>query len=148
MADGKLSEQQISPFHRLLQHLPKDNDLSLLVLKGHLLMEERLFDLLERSVRNPEYVKRANLRTGQLIAVVAGLHWSPDRAWVWHMAWGLNKLRNELSHRLESKDLTRLIDEFLKPVADRVPEGARFFGDSPAGRLRAGICFLHGALME
>ena len=43
MADGKLSEQQISAFHRLLQHLPKDNDLSLLALKGHLLMEERLF---------------------------------------------------------------------------------------------------------
>jgi hypothetical protein len=37
MADGKLSEQQISAFHRLLQHLPKDNDLSLLALKGHLL---------------------------------------------------------------------------------------------------------------
>lgn len=97
MAEDKFSDQQIPAFHRLLEHLPKGNDLELLALKDHLLVEEQLFERLERNVPNPQFVRKANLRTGQLIALIEVMRWQADRAWVWHMAWALNKLRNELS---------------------------------------------------
>src|SRR4051812_19131504 len=112
MSDNPLTEKQMAAIQRMAAHLPKENDLTLLVLKGHLLMEERLFELLEASVTRPEFVTEVNLRTGQLISLTKAMHWSDQWAWVWEMASALNQLRNQLAHRLEPKDIERRLEQF------------------------------------
>jgi hypothetical protein len=147
MSEQPLTEKQIAALQRMADHLPKGDDLVMLVLKGHLLMEERLFKMLEGSTPHPEFVAKAGLRTAQLISLTKAMHWSDQYAWLWHMAETLNKLRNQLAHRLEPRDIESLIDEFIRPLKDRIPDAVSAFADTPEGRLRAGICFLYGAVL-
>jgi hypothetical protein len=99
----------------VLEHL---TDGIVLVLKGHLLLEEVLFQLVYSKCPNPEYVDRANLRFFQLLNMARALHpIPPDESArkmttpeLWDAMEALNTLRNRLAHKLEPKDLSPLLN--------------------------------------
>lgn len=98
------------------KHLENVSDLTMLVLKGHLIIEKELFNALRRHCVNPEFFEKANLRYIQMVHLARALFPSEtdsQRVKVEKMYWecleALNGLRNVLAHRLEPVMLSDLL---------------------------------------
>jgi hypothetical protein len=108
-------------------------------LKAHLLVEERLRDVLARICRSPEEVAAARLSFHQALCLcraVVGRQEDP--------AWGfiarLNEVRNRMAHRLEPGNL----DELLGSVVQKLGPGYADRFKTPVDRFRAAAFYACG----
>lgn len=97
---------------KILKHLPYDGDLSLIVLKGHLLIEELLFALVSSAAKYPPAITSGKLQYFQLASVAKALFYEGHLGPVWDAIFELNALRNTLAHNLEPEDLDRKLKKF------------------------------------
>jgi len=127
-------------FKRFHTHLPSVDDPTLVVLKGHLLAEEILENLIRAKCRMPEALDGIEigffLKAKLARALIGKSHQNgiilPDA--IWTMLEALNALRNELAHALEPKKLEAKIQRFLssapksskKPRRDEAPNIALY----------------------
>jgi len=110
MLDNKTPPEE--HFRRVRRLLPPLVNLDLLVLKGHLLMEEQLQLFLKELSRSPKFLRDARLSFNQkmhLFQAVSGC----DAEWLTFIT-HLNTLRNSLAHRLEPGDVAALVDDVLR----------------------------------
>lgn len=106
-------------FKRFDAHLPSSDDPALVVLKGHLLAEEILENLIKSQCRFPEALDGVEigffLKTKLARALIGSSHPNglllTDK--VWGMLEALNSLRNELAHAIEPKKIEAKIHRFL-----------------------------------
>lgn len=116
------------------KHIPQTDDLSLIVLKGHLLVEEMLTGLAELVLPNSRFLAEARLSFHQLTCVVKSAVRLRAEDKCWELILSLNQIRNELSHSLEppklnarlahlwrTYDSTQPIDDI---IIDKRPEAA------------------------
>jgi hypothetical protein len=94
--------------------LPKSGDLSLVVLKGHLIIEELLFELAAIHCADRAELEKAKLTFAQLLHVVQALVKLPLGADVWQAISLLNAIRNSMVHRLRPAE----VDKKLAALAD------------------------------
>jgi len=116
MIDEAMTEGMV--LARAKEILESVTDGTLLVMKGHLLIEEALYRMVYTKLLQPEFLNKANLRFSQLLHIARALY--PDDevpAAVWEMVEALNTLRNRLAHHLEPSDLRSLLLKFteIKP---------------------------------
>lgn len=105
-------ELNLRPIIRFLEVLPKSGDLDLGVLKCHLLIEEVLSKLIERSVAAPEHIVKARLTFAQKICVARSVCTLEIKPWVWTALSQINRARNELGHGLSSSEIKGKVDIF------------------------------------
>jgi hypothetical protein len=98
---------------RLLRLLPKGRDLTLIILKGHLLVEEQLSSFLVNCAFRPDALEDARLTFVQKLRVVRAFYPLRQTADEWRIAEDLNKLRNKISHHAEVLDLNSLVDRLV-----------------------------------
>ncbi|SRR6266571_705493 len=134
----------LQALHRLIEHLPQSDDLTLIVLKGHLLVEERLLDLVGLRLRaNDNALKDARLRFAQLIPLARVASGRDQYPGLWRALERLNSLRNDLAHHLEP----RQVEGLAKAIIDDVGDIAGIRRSDPIStRLRGAVAFLYGAL--
>lgn len=110
----ELSEQFSA---RLVQHMPETSDPVLIVLKGHLLIEEIVTESLCLLMYNPEiylktspsfHVKVCLLRALTPFIEILNLD----------AVLQLNKIRNKLAHHLEYPEIESLMEEYLRNIED------------------------------
>jgi hypothetical protein len=101
---------------RLKRHMPRSRDLTLIVLKGHLLLEESIDHLLAALLRNSAALHPARLSVFARLCLVRAL--LPLSEEMMKAAEGLNTLRNKLAHHLEHPDDPADFDRI--PVARRL----------------------------
>lgn len=98
---------------RVRKHLPAGNDLTLIALKGHLLAEEALDDLIRFYCRQPDHLDDVEIRflvKARLARALSGhIVWTG----LWPLIDALNSIRNDLAHKLESAKLRDRIIRFL-----------------------------------
>jgi hypothetical protein len=97
---------------RVLRHLPKEGYLSLIVLKGHLLIEKLLFYLVTVGVKHPGALESGNLSFYTLASVAKALYFEERFAQFWDAVFQLNTLRNRLAHNLAPADLNDKLRRF------------------------------------
>lgn len=101
-----------------IDNLPETEDLSLVVLKGHLIIEAMLDRYIEQSVNSPKYVEGA--RVGFEVKRRFARALAPDKfakmGETWKAVKKLNVLRNDIAHNLESGRRDAKVDEFLKAM--------------------------------
>lgn len=132
---------------RLLEKLPLGGTPDLVVLKGHLLLEEVLLDILKSAFRrHPQGIRDARLRFPQIASLVRGLVDDPKLDWLWLALDKINQLRNDLAHRLEPQQFERLAAELVDLVAPRVEGWSETPGNSPMEKLPGIVAALHGTL--
>lgn len=132
---------------RLLAKLPSGDDLDLIVLKGHLLIEERLRDIVRVAIsRRPEALDDSRLRFAQLSALARGMTYEERFDWSFLAINKLNAIRNELVHDLDPPRVARLTDELVSIMKPHVDVTRTLGGDGAAGQLRSAIAFLYGLL--
>jgi hypothetical protein len=105
--------------NRFWQHFPRQsNDFALLVLKGHLLVEENFNRLLAALLHTPEAIDGANLRFYQKLCLIRALTpvGTPVVGWIFRImdaAEKLNTIRNRLAHHLDYPQMEAQVRDFL-----------------------------------
>lgn len=74
----------------------------LIVLKGHLLIEEMLDAIIRTFVFHPDYLDGARLSFSQKLHIARSMSLDEHNNGMWEIALRINSLRNELAHSLES----------------------------------------------
>lgn len=136
---------------RVRKHLPAGNDLTLIVLKGHLLAEEALDDLIRFYCKQPEHLD--DVEIGFFIKARIARALSGHIVWtgLWPLIEALNSLRNAVAHKLETPKLRDRVTKFLirrKELAPLLydPEIDPDDCDAVAERIRSDISILLGQL--
>ena len=117
-------KHDLRPLIRFMEHLPKNGDVELTILKCHLLIEELLYIIIVKKADNTNYVESANLRFIQKMYLARAFTKSGIESWVWGAIKKLNKTRNELAHGLSTDEIKTEYESFIKVVesATGVPE--------------------------
>jgi hypothetical protein len=117
----------MDPLDAIKRHLDRTDDPTLLILKTHLLIEERLREVLARICRSSDELPGARLSFYQVLCLcraVIGRHDEP----AWDFVARLNEVRNRMAHHLDPGDL----DELLGSVVEKL-------GFNHADRLRTSV---------
>ena len=69
VTDAQITQRQLDAFRRFLKLLPHGQDLALVILKGHLLIEEQIKLIINERVRKHESLSDARLTFHQLICI-------------------------------------------------------------------------------
>jgi len=101
----------------ILVQIPDDE---LKLIKGHLLIEEILYDLLRNRMSKPQVLDKARLSFAQLIVLVEGLYYEEEFevSWLYRAAETLNKIRNKLAHNAEPENITDEMEAFSDYVVN------------------------------
>ena len=108
-----LSEDYIRIHSRMHNHLPYEEDNLTTILKGHLLIEEIISELVQRVGTNEKAIKDARLSFHQYACVAKAIYYEENNEWVWGAILKLNKIRNKLAHNLEPDGIEDLVEEFI-----------------------------------
>ena len=100
------------PVFRYDKHMPETDDLTLIVLKGHLLVEEQLVDLANWALPNPQFLPKFTFYNLAKVVRAAVPQRSDDPSW--ELILKLNQLRNDLAHKLESGQRQATLTELFK----------------------------------
>lgn len=147
----KIDEVAQARIDRVREHLPAGNDLTLVALKGHLLVEEALDELIAIACSQPHLLEKLSLpfrfKPPLAQALFGHLLWPG----LWPLIDALNTVRNNLAHHLDSPLLQQHVVRFLNVRQ----EHARLLYDPPldlkdpsaiADRFRADVSLLIGQL--
>src|SRR5690554_5207536 len=101
-------DKVVARFNKLIP----DKDIELIILKGHLLIEEILQDILEYFTKNRKYLLEINLTFYQKLYLCRSLV-SFFHPHIFDSIKLLNEIRNNLAHNLEPKDFNKKIDKLI-----------------------------------
>ena len=136
-----------SAWGRYASFLPETDDVSLIVLKGHLIIEELLVALVERHCFNPKCLTKARLSFAQTTYVAQALFRLPESAPWWEPIRQLNTLRNSLVHQLQPKELEEKVTSLYSMCRKPRPEDPpRTEPNTLAGKATFSIIYLMGQL--
>jgi hypothetical protein len=89
------------------------DDLSFIVLKGHLLIEEMLVELRDKLLPHSKYLDELNLSFRQLTSIVRAASSTQDINQGWDLIFMVNNVRNELIHNLEPDKIEKLLTKLF-----------------------------------
>lgn len=125
----EITSRHLEAFQQFLRLLPHGKDPELVLLKGHLLIEEQIRALIDRRLQNPQALKEANARleTHQAIHLAKAFFPPGHMVEIWRAISKLNTLRNDIAHNLvERGSLWDRIEAWVQSA----PTGAKDFDDS------------------
>jgi len=99
---------------RHIEILLKINDTELRLLKGHLLIEEILYELIQEKMKKASVIDKARFTFAQLLALVEGLYYEDElyEPWIYAATKNLNKIRNKLAHNTEPDTINHEVQLF------------------------------------
>jgi len=103
------SEVVIQMFNK---HMPRSKDITMIILKGHLLVEQALTDILDTELPYSKALDDAKMSFSNRLAVVKSIY-GTDTSFPYGLIENLNSLRNQLVHNLEPKDMESKLDDFI-----------------------------------
>lgn len=98
----EITERQLLAFARFLAALPHGEETELVLLKGHILIEEQVRVLINHRLRNPVALREANARLECHQAIqLAKAFFPPDfQPKLWIAVAKLNTMRNDIAHNI------------------------------------------------
>ena len=110
-----------------IEYVGKLDELTLFVLKGHLVLERGLDATLEEIFFHSTFLDAANLRFVQKVQLARSLSVDQQDNGVWNLILAINTLRNDLAHSLVSPKRRARIDAvrdlyFALYSADRITQ--------------------------
>ncbi len=122
------SPSDAEEINELLGHLNADAPANV-VLKGHLLIEEKLSAALDKFVFHGEFLEDARLTFAQKLALCRSISLDRGDDPIWDLIAKLNKLRNALSHSLDGErranEIEAILLEYANVLGCSVPDDER-----------------------
>ena len=128
---------------KILNHLP-DDDLELITLKGHLILEQELKAILLDSVKQQSPINKARLQFSQLAKIIKAFLYTEENSWLWGAIDKLNKIRNQYAHNLEPDSVLHTILEFVELVETKKSKE----NSNLEERYRSSIAYICGIINE
>ena len=108
-----MSQLDLKHLERVLQHMPQSGDMTLIALKGHLLIEEMLDEIIWAHCKAPDALQDVEIRFPAKVKLVLALTATHELANVWNLCEKLNTLRNSLAHKIEHPAAQKKLDAFF-----------------------------------
>jgi len=132
--------------HNHLVKLPDSPDHILIILKGHLLVEQEVNGLLEVTVPNPKPLRIRDSNPPKFahkLSLLKALIPKPKPVRnLWDVVKGLNDLRNDLAHELSPENVEGKIDKFVTDVFNAFGSPKSFPKKDRGERLRQSIVLI------
>lgn len=106
--------------HELSEQIPRVNDVTLVVIKGHLVVERCLYTILSAKMIYPKCLGDAKLSFLQLLNLVKATSKLPLHQKTFDGIRKLNSLRNHLAHNLPNQETDEKIEDFISSVGVRL----------------------------
>lgn len=143
---AKLAELE----ERYIAELQNIDELALVVLKGHLLLEELLSQVIETFVFHAELAESARLSFGQKVSLARSMSLDESENSMWSVVSSINSLRNDMAHAIDSPKraakLNAVRENYLREIAEH-PRREELQGadDLTIVTLAVGLClgFVH-----
>lgn len=116
MPDSEMTLRQRQMFDRFLSVLPSGRELDLVILKAHLLIEEQVNAFIDERLTNAGALKKAELNSFQRICLAESFFPSDFKPWLWPALTKLNKLRNDIAHKISPAGIHARIDHIIKSI--------------------------------
>ena len=113
MEEPSMAQLDMKHIERVLQHLPRSGDITLIALKGHLLIEEMLDEIIWAHCKSPDALQDVEIRFPAKIKLVLALTGTHELAQVWSLCEKLNSLRNSLAHKIEHPAAQKKLNAFF-----------------------------------
>jgi hypothetical protein len=135
---------------RFKRHFARANDFAVIVLKGHLLLEESVNHWLEGLLHRPEAIEGANLRFRQKLCLIRSLIKAPHHYTLRMIdaAEKLNTIRNKLAHHLDPPQIEVLVTDFIDLVGELDQQILNDPAVPQVRRLKDAIAFVCGHFEE
>ena len=131
----------------LLKHLPHYQEpTALILLKGHLLIEELLRGYIDRKLPNPAAFKHDQFLFAKVLMLCRALTPSKVRSWAFDAAKKLNDARNEVAHELDSPEMQSKLESFIGLVEQHAKDSVFPPKERNEARLYMAISDLHTEL--
>ncbi|MDX8400661.1 MAG: hypothetical protein R8K20_10510 [Gallionellaceae bacterium] len=131
----------------LLKHLPHyEEHTTLIVLKGHLLVEELLRGYIDRKMPNPAAFKHDQFLFAKVLMLCRGLTPPKVNSWAFDAAKKLNEVRNEVAHELDSPEVQSKLESFISLVEQHAKDSVFPPKERNEARLYMAITDLHNEL--
>ena len=127
------------PLEDIRRHLDKTDDPILVILRAHLLIEERLRDILARICRLPDELGTARLSFHQVLCLCRAVIGRQDDP-AWDFVARLNEVRNRIAHHLDPGDFDELLGSVIAKLR---PDYADRLG-TPLDRFRMAVLYSCG----
>ena len=95
------------------EHLSNVDEVALVVLKGHLIIEESLGKIISKFVFHEDKIESARLSFAQKVWIARSMSLDETDNTMWELVLSINALRNDLAHNLKSKKREQKIDRVL-----------------------------------
>jgi hypothetical protein len=131
---------------RYRRHLPRSSDLTLIILKGHLLVEEEINDVISDLLHNPAALAAGKLTCYQRIRLLRALLPKGPINDFFDTVEKLNTLRNGIGHHLDPPQIESRIEAFVRLFEDPEIPIVDFQREPLARRLKRSIGYLCGKM--
>jgi hypothetical protein len=111
-------DQWFNAIRRFVDHLPRTEDTTLVILKGHLLIEALLREVIDLKVGKPKALKEASLEFFQCACIAEAIYAKQMPTWLWVALRKLNSIRNLLAHNIEPLGVQDKIKDFVTYVEE------------------------------
>jgi hypothetical protein len=123
------------------RHLSEVDDVALVVLKGHLIIESALDNIIDTIFFHPEYLRQGRLTFTEKLRIARSFTLDKDKIDVWDRIIEVNGLRNEIAHSLKGEKrhekMARLRQNFLAGTHSSIAEA---YADAPDGSILILAC--------
>jgi|AntRauTorcE11898_2_1112593.scaffolds.fasta_scaffold01229_7 hypothetical protein len=126
MERSGIRESTIASFKRFLNLFPHGADQTFVILKGHLLIEEQVWQVIEENVKSSTPLKELRLGCHAEIAFAESLVANDSEEDLWKFLRRLNNIRNKIAHNVKPTGLNESIDSFVNDYP------APTYSDDPA----------------
>lgn len=132
---------------RLVEHLPHYQDSAILILlKGHLLVEEMLRGYIDRKLSNPAAFKHEQFLFAKVLMFSRSLTSPKVKSWTFDAAEKLNTVRNEAAHELDPTKLRTKLEAFTSFVEQHSRDSVFPPKDRSEARLYMAVTDLYNEL--
>lgn len=102
---------------KFMKYLPVDfKEHSIIILKGHLLLEMALKDYISRRVSFPDRLNKEQINFSSLVVFASSLEDREGDGWLWKALKMANKIRNQIAHSLDNPKLSQTEKDFISYV--------------------------------
>ena len=125
-----MSEEEQASMDYFLRHISESgSDLTMTVLKGHLLIEQRVREFISERMLSPTALDDARLSSYQAICLAEALTLpNTEPKQLWDSLRQLNTLRNQLAHNLEPERVQQRVERIINDYTKIAPVQSGFVG--------------------
>lgn len=131
---------------RFQKHIPRSKDITLIILKGHLLVEQEMNDILDDILTESKALREARMTFSHRLAIIKSIYGPLSRSiFPYNQIIKLNSLRNQLVHNMEPRDLEKNIVAFVQEIEGLDPK-IKTSKMKLVTRLKGSIAYLCGLI--